>query len=172
MVYKPKWSSLLHISYQSRAVFLLILWWGCPYESDAYDSPVFRPLDYIWMNIKDWWNGNWKGKPEIFKKNVLHFYFFHHRSHEERILASFLRSEAVHLCTFFRHGKLFHPPSHITSSLTVACIPSSLFSNILCLRFNLSDQVSHPYKISCTIVVAYCDLHVFGKETGIQKVPN
>jgi hypothetical protein len=49
-----------------------------------------------------------RGNPK-YLKNVPHFYFFHHKSHKERILASLLRSDAVNLCTSFSYSKLFLP---------------------------------------------------------------
>jgi hypothetical protein len=51
---------------------------------------------------------------------------------------------------------LLHTP--VTSSLLGPNIlPNILFSDTLCQRFslNVSDQISHPYKSTCKIIVLY-----------------
>jgi hypothetical protein len=48
---------------------------------------------------------------------------------------------------------------------------STLFSNALrlCSFLTMSDQVSHPHKTTCKIIIPYLNLCIFGWQTGRQK---
>lgn len=144
-----------------------MLWWGCPYGSGVYDSPVFRPLDYIWMNIKDWWNDNWKKEPEIFRKMCFISTF---------AITNFMRNETwppsweAMLSTWALSSDTANSffPHLILLLLSQLHVFLAAYSQISCLRFNLSDKVSRPYKLSCTIVVAYL-IFTFLERSGEYK---
>ena len=68
------------------------------------------------------------------------------------------------LCSFL------HFP--VTSSLLGPNILNTLFPNTFSLRssFNVSDQVSHPYKTTGKNCSVYLTLYIFGQNTGRQKI--
>ena len=68
------------------------------------------------------------------------------------------------LCSFL------HSP--VTSSLLGPNIRNTLFSDTLSLRssLNVSDQVSHPYKIRLNYSSVYLNLCIFGQQTGTQNI--